>query len=127
MAGITIKDNVMYMTRGDYVKFVPEFENEDGTAWEMGENDTVTFTVRALPSLDSAPVICYISAPGTADIIIMPEDTAGAEPGKYSADMQVNHDGILPETVWPTVDLDSKASGKVKNYKNFIIMSEVSG
>jgi len=119
-------DGVMHMTKGDYIAFEPEiaFEN-NGETYKLGENDTITFTVRALPDKGSTAIIRYTTPPGVSRIVIMPGDTENAEPGKYSADMQLNFDGYLPRTIWPT-DNARKQSGKTSNFRNFILEAEVS-
>lgn len=119
-------DGVMHMTKGDYISFTPEITfDTSGEAYTLGENDTLTFTVRELPDRNSPAIIQYTTPPGVARIVIMPADTAGAQPGRYSADVQINFDGYLPRTIWPT-DNTRKQSGRVSNFRNFILEAEVS-
>jgi len=119
------KSGAMHMTKGDYVVFRPELKVEGtGEAYVLGAQDTLTFTVRALPDEGSAAISAYTSAPGSADIVIMPEDTAKAAPGVYSADLQINYDGHLPRTFWPEGN-KVKVKGKAENFRNFVLEAEV--
>lgn len=119
---LIIEDGVISITKGDDAALDVEISaGED--AYRMGENDALTLTVREQPSAEFPVLIAVNSAPGSARILIRSEDTAGMEPGRYSADVQLTDGSGNIYTVWP--QLEGSARYKVKNLKNFIVMPEV--
>lgn len=56
-------------------------------------------------------------------IPIAPEDTREAEVGQYSADIQLTTADGEVHTVYPR--LEGKARYRKRNFKNFVIMPEV--
>lgn len=122
-----IIDNKIYMYRGDDEVLDVSLVDDEGTAMELGEGDTVTLTVRELPSEDSETVFSSTSAPGSNRIVIRHADTSGAEPGEYSADIQLLTADGYHKTVWPVIDRKDppKASKQNMNRGNFVLLSEV--
>lgn len=122
---LIIEDGAINITKGDDAALNVELsagENGD-QAYEMGEMDVLTLTVREQPSAEFPVLLQVNSLPGSNRILIRSEDTASIEPGRYSADVQLTDGSGNVYTVWP--ELEGSARYKVKNLKNFIIMPEV--
>lgn len=117
---LLIEDDVIYLTRGDDAEIEITITDGDGASYTMVEGDTLTLTVRALPDADS-PVVFTVTADAPR-LVLSHADTAGADVGKYSADIELISGGFR-RTVWPK--LDEGARGKSRNFKNFVIMPEV--
>ena len=117
---LKIVDNAICITRGDDAELEVNIVDGEGTAYTMQDGDKLVLTVRELPDFDSA-VVCQIESE-TNRIIISHADTAYAEVGRYSADIELIADG-KHRTVYPT--LEDSEMYKVKNFRNFIIMPEV--
>ena len=115
-----VEDNVIYITRGDDAELEVSITDGEGTAYTMQDGDVLTLTVRELPDFDSEAV-CKIDSE-TNRIIFSHADTADAEAGRYSADIQLTSEGKR-RTVWP--ELEDSERYKVKNFRNFVIMPEV--
>lgn len=121
---LKIIEDKIYMRRGD--DEVLEVNLSSGTeSVQVGENETLTLTVRELPSLDSGMVFSSTSAPGSNRIIINHSDTAEADYGEYSADVQLLTAEGHRKTVWPDIDESAPPKANAKNLKNFIILPEV--
>lgn len=122
---LIIEDGAISITKGDDAALnVDIAAGEDGKqAYEMGENDILTLTVREMPSTEFPVLLAVNGLPGSKRILIRSEDTEGLEPGRYSADVQLTDGNGNVYTVWP--ELEGSARYKVKNLKNFIIMPEV--
>lgn len=120
-----IEDDVIYLTRGDDGALeLNRLVDAEGTLYEMQEGDTLTMTVREVPTQESPVIFQTTSAPGSNRVVIRSADTANADPGRYSTDIQlVTADG-LRFTVWPT-ELAGNLRYRTRNLKNFIIMPEV--
>lgn len=117
---LLIEDDVIYLTRGDDAEIEIAITDGDGAAYAMQDGDTLTLTVRSLPDAGS-PVVFSVTS-DTPRLILSHADTADADVGKYSADVELISGGFR-RTVWPT--LDEGARGKVRSFKNFVIMPEV--
>lgn len=122
---LIIEDGAISITKGDDAALnVDIAAGESGDqAYEMGENDVLTLTVREQPSTDFPVLLQVNGLPGSKRILIRSADTEGLEPGRYSADVQLTDGNGNIYTVWP--ELEGSARYKVKNLKNFIIMPEV--
>lgn len=118
-----IEDGVIYLTRGDYAEIEIAITDGDGTPYTMAEGDTLTFSVRETPSDDSSLQFAVTSL--TNRIIINHADTAGMEPGNYSADAQLTDAAGRRRTVWAHVPDQANKRGRTSNWKNFILMPEV--
>lgn len=84
---LTIKsNNDIHLTQGDSAYLTVEITNDDGTPYNIKEGDTLTMTVKATngTKIFSKTVQAYES------IIIEPQDTADAGPGRYKYDIQLN-------------------------------------
>lgn len=117
-----VEDQAIYLTRGDSAEVSIDLTTEGGEAYDMGASDTLTLTVRKEPSATST-VIFAKSVTGSGVITIIPEDTQDAEIGQYSADIQLTTADGEVHTVYPR--LEGKSRYRERNFKNFIIMPEV--
>lgn len=121
---LKIIDGKIYMRRGDDEVLEVNL-TAGGEAITVGENETLTLTVRELPSRDSPEIFQSTGAPGSNRIIINHADTADAEYGEYSADVQLLTAEGLRKTVWPDIDEDNLPKARNRNLKNFILLPEV--
>lgn len=121
---LSIVDDKIYMIRGDDEVLDAALSN-DGEELELRETETLTLTVRAAPIKTSPVVLSSTSAPGSTRIVINHSDTADAEPGYYSADIQLMTAEGLRKTVWPVFNEEDLPDPKPKNMKNFILLPEV--
>ena len=118
-----VEDGVIYLTRGDYAELEIAITDSGGNAYEMAEGDTLTFSVREMPSDDSALQFSVTSP--TNRIIINNADTAGMEPGNYSADVQLTDAAGRRRTVWGYMPEQVNRRSRTTNWKNFVLMPEV--
>ena len=118
---LKIIDDKIYLVRGDDEAITVNLDS-GGEVYEMQDGDTITLTVREVPSADS-PVLFAVSSISNR-IVIRHEDTAALEYGAYSADVQINLADGTRRTVWPT-NIEDSNRAKQKNIKNFILCSEV--
>ena len=118
-----IEDDVIYITRGDNAAIeVAAYTDESGeTPYEMQEGDSITFTVRQIASKKSTVVFSVTSVNNR--IVLSHNDTANAEVGKYSADIQLDMANGERHTIWPKFKVGKPS--KEYNFKNFCIMPEV--
>lgn len=116
-----IEDDVVYITRGDDAALDVSIRTENGGTYTMQEGDLLTMTVRKRPDDDDEVVFTTHSATGR--LLISHVDTASAEPGAYSADVQLTMASGHRRTVWP--ELTGKLRRSTRNFENFIIMPEV--
>lgn len=116
-------DNIISITRGDDATLEINMETSDGEPYVMDAGDVLTLTVREIPC-DGSPVLLAVSsAPGSNRIVLSGTDTQDICPGRYSYDVQLNlADGNL-YTVLPA--LDEYMRSRVVNWRNFVIMPEV--
>lgn len=121
---LKIIDEKIYLRRGDDEVLAVNLNAGDETV-QMGEGETLTLTVRELPSEDSNIIFTTTSAPGSNRIIISHADTADAEYGEYSADIQLLTAEGHRKTVWPDIDEDNLPKARAANLKNFILLPEV--
>ena len=120
---LKIEDGAVYLTRGDDAVLDVQLAAADGTACELQDGETLTLTVRELPSAEAAVLFSSTSVPGSTRIVINAADTAQAAPGRYSADIQLNTADGRRHTVWP--ELEGSKRYTVRNLKNFVVMPEV--
>ena len=119
---LIIEENKIYLTKGDDGVLPVDVHSGDGE-YTMNEADVLTLTVRELPSADSPILMQVQSNPGSNRIIISAKDSADMTPGQYSADIQLTNGSNRKYTLWPL--LDGIARYRVANFKNFILMPEV--
>ena len=118
---IQATDKYIAITRGDCGIINVSIGQNDGDEWEMGKTDILELTVRNYPD-SASPVMMHITSnPGSKQLVLQSDDTQ-ILPGRYSADIQLNHNGCY-YTIWPEMDL--VASCRTKNWKNFIVGAEV--
>ena len=115
--------DVIEITRGDYRTLEVGLKDARGEPYEMREGDFLTLTVRELPEAAS-PVLVQVHS-ATNVLTFTPGDTANVEPGQYSADIQLTTADGKVITLWESVPADQRSKGKIKNWKNFIILPEV--
>lgn len=120
---LIIENNTIYLTRGDDAALDCLLTSEDGSAYEMRSGDQVVFTVRAKPDAASPILMQAVSDTGSSRVVIRSEDTRGLNPGRYSADMQLNTGDGRHYTFWPTLEGVNRYAGC--NFQNFVIMPEV--
>ena len=120
---LIIEKNTIYLTRGDDAALDCLLTSEDGSSYEMQPGDQVVLTVRAKPDAASPILIQAASDAGCGRVLIHSEDTRGLNPGRYSADMQLNTGDGRHYTFWPTLEGVNRYTGC--NLQNFVIMPEV--
>ena len=121
---LKIIEEKIYLRRGDD-EVLEVSLNAANEPVQMGESETLTLTVRELPSLDSPIIFTTTSVPGSNRIVISHADTAEAEYGEYSADIQLLTSDGMRKTVWPDIDADNLPKARAANLKNFILLPEV--
>lgn len=121
---LKIIEDKIYMRRGDDEILEVNLSMGEETV-QVGEGETLTLTVRELPSRDSAIMFSSTSAPGSNRIVINHADTADAEYGDYSADVQLMTAEGYRKTVWPGFDEENIPKASTRNLKNFILLPEV--
>lgn len=120
---LIIEEQDVYLTRGDDVNLEFILTRADGVDYVMDSGDRLIFSIRELPSVESEVLATIPGAYGSNVIVIRHEDTSELNVGRYSADCQlVTANGNI-FTVWP--ELDGRTRYKERNFKNFILMPEV--
>lgn len=109
----------IYLTRGDDAALDVTLKDASGSAYTMQAGDTLTLTVRRTPA--DADVVLTVTS-GSTRLLISHDDTATAQVGAYSADIQLLSGGQRL-TIWPA--LDGRARSTEANFKNFVLMPEV--
>lgn len=117
---LIIEGNQIFITKGDDGTVEMGLQ-VDGKPYQMQDGDSLTFTVRELPSEES-PVLIEITSESN-NIVLRHEDTVNLPVAQYSADAQVMTSDGKRITVWPI--LKGSARKRIKNWKNFIVMPEV--
>lgn len=118
----------IWLVRGDDERIdVPLYvaKNDELIPYEMQPGDTVTLTVRKEPDADSPILLQITGAPGQTVIPIRHADTKNLPLGRYSADIQLLTADGLRKTVWPDFEAGSSNRWKVRNTRNFYLVSEV--
>ena len=83
-----VKNNTIYLTRGDTFKAQVVINNPDGTVYTPVEGDTVRFALKGY--IDETVCLIYKDIPiDTMLLVIDPEDTKGLEFGSYVYDIQL--------------------------------------
>lgn len=119
-----IEENIIYLTRGDDGAIdMQAITDAQGNAYEIQEGDVLTLTVRTESGAESPVIFQTASVPGSGRMLIRGADTVNAEPGRYSADIQLTTADGLRFTIWP--QLEGSQRYKSGNFKNFVIMPEV--
>lgn len=118
-----IEDNIVSITQNDDAVLEINLQTSAGEPYEMEAGDVLTLTVREYPRTGSPVLLAASSAPGSNRIVLSGADTQRICPGKYSYDVQIDMANGERYTVLP--DLDQDQRGKTRNWKNFIIMPEV--
>lgn len=114
-----VEDDKIYLTRGDDAALNVTLKDSSGAAYTMASGDTLTLTVRKTPGDDEA---VFSVSSGSTRLLIGHEDTADAQTGEYSADIQLMSGGQRM-TIWP--ELEGRNRKSDANFKNFVLMPEV--
>ena len=115
-----VENDQVFLTRGDDAVLEVSL-TAAGKPYEMQPGDVLQFTARKLPSVDS-PVLVRVQSE-TPRIVLRHEDTKDLAVGQYSADVQLMTGDGKRITVWPILDADLRS--RVTNWRNMIIMPEV--
>lgn len=118
-----IKNDVIYITRGDDAEINVTIRGDDGSVYNMQSGDQLILTVRALPTHDS-DVLLSVAA-NTNVLSLSHEATEALDAGKYSADVQLTTSVGKRRTIWPSVTDNMMRVVGVKNFCNFVILPEV--
>ena len=118
-----VSNDLIEITRGDYRTLEVTIIDDRGQPYEMQEGDFLMLSVRETPE-ESSPLLVQIHS-ATNILTFTPPDTSGVEPGQYSSDIQLTTADGKINTLWEYVPVDQRSRGKVKNWKNFIILPEV--
>lgn len=118
---LIIENNSIFLNRGDDAVLNVVITNSAGEAYEIRPGDSLTLSVRELPTADSPVLLTATSS--TSEIELTHTITSLLDVGQYSADIELTLANGSRITVWPS--LTGNARFKEKNYKNFTIMSEV--
>ena len=119
-----IDDDVISITRGDDATLEITINKSDGTEFEMDPSDTLTLTVRERPCCGCPVLLTSTSAPGSNRIVLSGDAKAEVCPGRYSYDVQLNRANGERYTILPN-EIDPELQGRTANWRNFIIMGEV--
>ena len=117
-----IEDGVIAVTRGDDAVLEAAIHTAAGEDYQMEDQDTLTLTVRALPSEKLPALLTLTSAPGSRRLVLRGADTESLAPGKYSCDIQLNRADGRRHTVFPAAGPGALRFG---NWENFILLPEV--
>ena len=90
---LVIKNNRIYITRGDTGTIQITFQTADMMPSPIGFDDVITMTVKKLAS-DTEPLI-QIQADASGQFSIAPEDTQNLSAGIYLYDVQLVRDGNI--------------------------------
>ena len=121
---LQIEEQRSFLTRGDDANLQVALATGAGDAWTMDPEDRLVLTGRARPDAAS-PVLARIPGARGSDVLpIRSADTAGLPVGGYSADILLETASGGRSTVWPR--LEGGARSVSRNYRNFVIMGEVS-
>ena len=119
-----IEDDVVYITQNDDAVLEIDMQNTVNESFEMEPDDFLTLTVRQKPSMDSPVLLAVNSAPGSNRIVLRGADTLEIEPGKYSFDVQLTRANGERFTVLPD-NIPASTRSRVRNWRNFIVMPQV--
>lgn len=120
---IQVVDGIIYLVRGDSESLPVNVLKNKTEPYQLGEDEFLRLIVRKLPNETTELLFVAESNPGSDQIIIPSEATAGKEPGKYSAAIRLIDGNGEPRTVWPdntTVKPDDE-----KSFNNFYLTPEV--
>ena len=115
--------SVINLTVGDDAALSVTLNKDDGTAYQMSQNEYLIFNVREKPNAESELLVEINSDPGSNEIVVTHQDTENLNPGYYSAEIQLMADDGKRITVWPKLTGNNKTSNA--NRKNFCLMTEV--
>lgn len=90
---LIIKNNRIYITRGDTGTLQLSLESVNNTVVKIEEGDTIKLTVKRLAS-DTTNLI-QLTADESGQFAISPEDTKQLNAGVYVYDVQLNRQGNI--------------------------------
>lgn len=115
--------SIINLTVGDDASLSIDLKQDDGTEYEMSENEYLIFSVREKPNSASELLVEIHSEDGSNEIKFAHADTVDLSPGYYSAEAQLMTEDGKRITVWPMLKGNNKTSNS--NRKNFCLMTEV--
>ena len=115
--------SVINLTVGDDASLSIDLKADDGTEYEMSEEEYIIFSVREKPNASSELLVEIQSERGSNEIIFSHADTVDLSPGYYSAEAQLMTEDGKRITVWPMLKGNNKTNNS--NRKNFCLMTEV--
>ena len=115
--------SIINLTAGDDASLSIDLKQDDGTEYEMSEDEYIIFSIREKPSASSDLLVEIQSERGSNEIIFSHADTVDLSPGYYSAEAQLMTEDGKRITVWPMLRSNKKTSSS--NRKNFCLMTEV--
>ena len=83
-----VKNNTIYLTRGDTFKAQVTISNPDGSVYTPVEGDTIRFALKENVEDEECLILRDIPI-DTMLLVINPEDTKGLEFGSYVYDVQL--------------------------------------
>jgi len=122
---LKVVDDKIYLVRGDDAILALDLVDQEGNAYQMQEGDALYLTVREFPSETSPVIFSVVGVSGSNRIVIDHDDTEGKECGAYSADIQLVYADGRRDTIWPADIEDGKRLSETKNWKNFMLCTEV--
>lgn len=83
-----VRNNTIYLTRGDTFKAVITITNPDGTTYTPADGDTIRFAMKE--NIDDEECLINRDIPiDTMLLVLYPEDTKELEYGNYIYDIQL--------------------------------------
>lgn len=121
---LIIKDDVIYVNRGDDFKLDVELKNEDEEEYSLEEGDILTFSVRELPNRDSEVLLTATNVYMQPRIVVSHSQTESIPAGVYSCDIQLTRASGEIITVYPILK-DNQHGKDSRSWKNFVVDGEV--
>lgn len=121
-----LENDTISINKGDTGNISVTMDDAYGVPVKIKSGSTVKFTVRETADIDDTALIS-VTVNVTTDsdevtIVIPATATSALDVGSYSCDIQVtDSDGV--HTIFPT---DKSMMAKANNWKNFIVLAEVS-
>lgn len=96
---LKVVNNSISLTRGDTATFRLQIKNQDGTDYEIADDDQVLFTIKKATNTEE--IIVQKSAINNR-IVIMPEETSNLSYGTYYYDVELRRpDGFVATVIPP--------------------------
>lgn len=86
---VTIKKNIITMTRGDTLRSIVSITDDDGNPYTPAEEDVIRFAMKRSFS-DEEPLLVKVIPNDTMELHLLPEDTKNLDqPSEYVYDIQI--------------------------------------